>query len=107
MQETFERVEKHLYRRQYQTSSGDWTTLYCAIFVDWKGKRRKFPLGSHLDRARNEIREYRLNNNTELDFDKNKYDRELKKITFSEWTAACGQSRYATNDTLSTVRLFR
>ena len=56
MKETFERVIerrgkvevpiKHLYRRQYQTAGGDWRTIYYAIFTDWKGKRRKFSLGS-------------------------------------------------------------
>ena len=55
MTETFERVTerrgkvevpiKHLYGRQYQTGGGDWRTIYYAIFTDWKGKRRKFPLG--------------------------------------------------------------
>jgi hypothetical protein len=47
MDETFERVTerhgkvevpvRHLYRRQYQTATGDWRTIYYGIFTDWKG----------------------------------------------------------------------
>ena len=33
MKQTFECVEKHLYRRQYQTAGGDWSTLYYVIFL--------------------------------------------------------------------------
>src|SRR5688572_14536102 len=65
MEETFERVTerhgentfpvKHLYRRQYQTAGGEWRTVFYAIFTDWQGKRRKFPLGSNLDDARDEL----------------------------------------------------
>jgi len=28
------RIEKNLYKRQYQTANGEWTTLYYAAFVD-------------------------------------------------------------------------
>jgi hypothetical protein len=65
MEETFERVTerhggeqipvKHLYRRQYQTAGGEWRTIFYAIFTDWQGKRRKFPLGANLDDARDEL----------------------------------------------------
>jgi hypothetical protein len=43
MNETFERIADHLYRRQYQTTGGEWRTQHYAIFTDWKGNRRKFP----------------------------------------------------------------
>ena len=72
MKETFERVIerrgkvevpiKHLYRRQYQTAGGDWRTIYYAIFTDWKGKRRKFPLGSHLGAAKEVLALYQGRN---------------------------------------------
>ncbi len=35
MKETFERVEKHLNKRQYQNAGGDWVTIYVGIFTDW------------------------------------------------------------------------
>ena len=36
---------KHFYRRQYQITGGDWRTIYYAFFMDWKGKRRRYPFG--------------------------------------------------------------
>ncbi len=39
MEDKFKRIARHLYKRQYLTESGDWSTLYYGIFVDWKGKR--------------------------------------------------------------------
>ena len=72
MQETFERVTerhggktapvKHFYRRQYQIAGGDWRTIYYAIFKDWKGKRRKFPLGSKLGPANEGLALYEARN---------------------------------------------
>jgi hypothetical protein len=63
MNQTVERIEKHLYRRQYQTAGGEWSTLhYVRVqglegqgFKDWKGKQRAFPLGSELKTARDEL----------------------------------------------------
>jgi integrase len=92
MNQKFECIEKHLYRRQYQTATGGWSTLYYAIFVDWKGIRRHFPLGEHLDRARNKLGEYRRKNDAEFDFDKDKTEREAREMTFSKWLAACAKS---------------
>ena len=68
--QTFERMEKHLYRRQYQTAGGDWSTLYYAIFTDWKGKRRTFPLGSDLRTAKEELKVLEARNIRKEDFDK-------------------------------------
>jgi hypothetical protein len=68
MNETFERVTerrgkvevpiKHLYRRQYQTADGNWSTIYYAIFTDWKGKRRKFAVWSQLEAAKDGLAIY-------------------------------------------------
>ena len=44
MNQTFERNEKHLYCRQYETAGGDWSTLYYVIFTDWKKNVEHFPL---------------------------------------------------------------
>ena len=53
MNGSFERIEKHLYKRRYQTAGGEWSTLYHARFKDWKGRQRAFPLGIRAqDRAR-------------------------------------------------------
>ncbi len=76
MNQKFECIEKHLYKRQYQTSSGDWSTLYYGIFTDWRRVRRRFSLGEILGRARNKLGELRRKNDAEFDFDKDKADRE-------------------------------
>lgn len=81
MMESFELVERHLYRRRYQTSSGEWATCYVGRFVDWKGVRRKFPLGEHLDRARNKLGELRKKNDAEFDFDKEKAEKKKAKAS--------------------------
>jgi hypothetical protein len=59
MNQKFERIEKHLYRRQYQTASGELSTIYYAEFTDWQGIRRKFPLGDELSDARDKPGELR------------------------------------------------
>ena len=81
MYQKFDRVEKHFYRRQYQTSGGDWSTLYYAIFTDWKKKRRTFPLGSDLKTAKNKLKEVEGRNVMREDFDKDK----IQGVTFSKW----------------------
>src|SRR5262245_39187696 len=88
MEETFERVEKHLYRRQYQTAGGQWSTLYCARFTDWKGIRRKFPLGDCLEDARDKLGELRTLNKGRYDWDAEKKKIEearRRTVSFSQW----------------------
>lgn len=88
MNQTFECVEKHLYKRQYRTAAGDWSTLYYGIFVDHKGKRRRFPLGSSLEDARDRLGELKTLNKGRYDFDAKKQEREkakIKAITVAEW----------------------
>lgn len=84
MEQKFESVEKHLYRRQYQTASGDWETRYYACLTTWDGKRRSFPLGSSLEGARDKLGVIRNRNNGEYDFDGNER-KKTARITFSEW----------------------
>ena len=81
MEQKIERIEKHLYKRQYQTAGGDWSTLYYARFTDWKGKRRAFPLGSDLKTAREELKVLEARNIRREDFDKDS----VQGMTFSKW----------------------
>lgn len=81
MEQKFERVEKHLYRRQYQTAGGEWTTLYYGRSKDWKGKHRAFPLGSDLKTARDELKVREARNIRREDFD----EESRRGLTFSEW----------------------
>jgi integrase len=94
MNETFERVTerrgktdvpvKHLYRRQYQTAGGNWSTIYYAIFTDWKGKRRKFAVGSELGPAKEALALYQARNVKREDFDADKVKPQQGMI-LSEW----------------------
>ena len=79
-----EKIEKHLYRRQYQTSGGDWSTLYYGIFTDWTGRRRTLPLGSDLKAAKDALRLRLADNVKKVDFDEQRRKQEAR-ITLSEW----------------------
>ena len=86
MSQTFERIEKHLYKRQYQTTSGDWSTIFYARFTDFKGKRRMFPLGSDLKTARGELKVLEAQNIRREDFGKDKLiEKRTGAMTLAEW----------------------
>ena len=80
--ETFERVAEHLYRRQYQTAGGDWRSKFYGIFTDWKGKRRKFSLGTDEKNARQGLTIRLADNLKKVDFDKERDDRNARQLTF-------------------------
>jgi hypothetical protein len=46
MNETFEKVEKHLYRRQYQTAGGELSTVYLARFYRLAGHTERISTAS-------------------------------------------------------------
>jgi hypothetical protein len=79
MNQKFERIDKHLYQRKYQTASGEWSTIYYAEFTDWQGIRRKFPLGDDLSDARDKLGELRNSNKGRYDWDAEKKKAEEKK----------------------------
>ena len=88
MNQSFKRIAPHLYKRQYQAANGEWTTLYYGILVDWKGKRRSFPLGSELRTAREQLKILEADNVKRKDFDKEKEDRRKAAtagMTIAEW----------------------
>jgi len=88
MKQSFKRIAPHLYKRQYQAANGEWTTLYYGILVDWKGKRRSFPLGSELRTAREQLKVLEADNVKRKDFDKEKEDRckaATVAMTLTEW----------------------
>lgn len=87
--EKFERIEKHLYIRQYRTSTGCWSTLYYAKLTDrLKGKPRTFPLGSDLKEAREQLQilEARNIKREDFDADKAKPVAESPRLTFRKWS---------------------
>src|SRR4026208_1772334 len=79
MSQKFESVEKHLYKRQYQTVDGNWSTLFYAIFTCWDGRRRTFPTGDRLSDARDEFGRLKTLNKGRYDFDGEKRKREQAK----------------------------
>ena len=88
MKDTLKCIASNLYERQYQTSTGRWNKFYYGIFVDWKGKRRKFPLGSDLKTAKQELQVLKVDNIRKKDFDQEKIDLEKAKnqdITLEVW----------------------
>ena len=84
MQETFERVANHLYRRQYQTAAGEWRSKFYGIFTDWKGKRRKFSLGDSIQDARDKLGELRTMNKGRYDWDAEK-KKAVRGMTLFIW----------------------
>jgi len=79
--EEWERVEPYLYRRRYQTPTGEWTTRYFVRFQDWKGVNRKFAVGTDLRAARRKLRTLLGDNARGRDFDKGRVER----LTFHRW----------------------
>ncbi len=87
MGRTVQRVAKHLYRRQYQTAGGDWSTIFYARFTDWKGKRRIFSLGSNPKTAKEELKVLEARNIRREDFDKDKpIEKKTGAMIFAEWS---------------------
>jgi len=72
METSFECIDKGFYKRQYQNTNGDWSTLFYGIFVDWTGKRRTFPLGTDMRTAKEELTVLRARNIRREDFDADK-----------------------------------
>lgn len=85
MKQKLECVEKHFYKRQYQTAGGDWSTIFYARFTDWKGKRRAFPLGSDPRTAKEELKVLEARNIRREDFDAEKERAKIKGMTLGEW----------------------
>jgi len=88
MNQKFECIEKHLYRRQYQTAGGDWSTKFYVLLTCWDGKRRTFPAGDRLDGARDDLGRLRTLDKGRFNFDAEKQEREkakVKAMTLTEW----------------------
>ena len=108
MEQNFERIAKHFYRRQYQTKAGEWMTLYYARLVcRLKNKRRVFPLGSDLREAKDKLKKIEAQDVDRHDFDLDR-QREVKPkerdgksepFTFNEWA-----EKYSTFDDVKRKR---
>jgi integrase len=88
MRQEFEKVEKHLYRRRYETANGDWREAFYVRFVDWKKVRRTFVAGDNLDDAKDELGRLHTLNKGRHDWDKEKEElakAKVKAMTLKEW----------------------
>jgi len=88
MNASFEQIEKHLYRRQYRMSDGNWSTKFYVIFPCLDNTRRTFPAGDNLAIARDRLGELHNLNGRRFDFDAEKRQQQaakVKAITVSEW----------------------
>jgi integrase len=85
MNDEWTNVAPRLYKRQYKTATGDWRTLFYANFVDWKGERRKFPLGSDLRTAKEELKVLEGRNVRREDFDADRVKPE-QGMTVAKWS---------------------
>ena len=95
MEQKFQKVARHLYRRQYEAASGDWTTLYYGRFVcRLKKKRRLFALGPDSAVAKDKLKKLEAQDVDRYDFDLDRQRVETKEkvrdgksepFTFSEW----------------------
>ena len=83
MEQKLQRVARHLYRRQYQAASGDWTTLYYGRFVcRLKKKRRLFALGPDSGVAKDKLKKLEAQDVDRYYFDLDKQRVETKaKVT--------------------------
>lgn len=87
MEQTFERIGEHLYKRSYSTAKGEQRLKFYALFTDWKGVRRRFPLGSDEKSAKQGLRILEADNVKRVDFDKEREDRQVQqaRLTLSQW----------------------
>ena len=58
---------------------------YYAIFTDWKGIRRRLPVGDELKKARKKLADVERKNDAEFDFDEAK----ARCVTLSQWADEC------------------
>src|SRR5215475_12845163 len=94
MEQKFERIGEHFYKRSYSTAKGEQRLKFYALFTDWKGVRRRFPLGSDEKSAKQGLLILEAENVRRVDFDKEREQRreekerqeqETNRLTLSKW----------------------
>jgi integrase len=102
MKQTFEKVERYLYKRQYETANGEISTKFYANFTCWDGIRRPFPAGDNLQDARDRLGELRTLNKGRFDFaaEKKRLENaktpEPERVTVAKYLPAFLDSKKAT-----------
>jgi integrase len=93
MKQQRKRIARHLHEVSWQTSGGDWSRYYYAVFrCRLKGKDRNIPLGSDLKAAKDLLAKIEAKNIDRYDFDLDKQrvvekprDGKASPFTFTEW----------------------
>jgi integrase len=93
MKQQRKRIARHLHEVSWQTSSGDWSRYYYAVFrCRLKGKDRSLPLGADLSAAKDQLKRIEAKNVDRYDFDLDKQrvidkprDGRASPFTFAEW----------------------
>lgn len=93
MKQQRKRIARHLHEVSWQTSAGDWSRYYYAVFrCRLKGKDRSIPLGADLSAAKDQLKRIEAKNVDRYDFDLDKQrvqakprDGKASPFTFAEW----------------------
>jgi integrase len=90
---TFERLERHLYKSSYRMNSGQWSVYYVAVFKDWAGKMRRIRLSADLKTARILLKELEVKNDKKIDLDAEKKAKQQREnaMTIAKWIPLCKQ----------------
>jgi len=59
---SFERIERHLYKSSHRMNNRQWSVYYVAVFKDWTGKNRRIRLSADLRTARILLKELEVKN---------------------------------------------
>jgi len=85
-----------LYVRRYRNKNNRVVTIYYALFTDWKGIRRRLPLGDDLKKAKKKLCDVERKNDAEFDFDEAK----ARNVTLNSWAAQCKNAMRERDDSL-------
>jgi integrase len=93
MKQQRKRIARHLHEVSWQTSAGDWSRYFYAVFrCKLKGRDRSIPLGSDLKAAKDKLKRIEVQNLDRYDFDLDRQrvtdkpkDGKASPFTFSEW----------------------
>ena len=101
------RIARHLHEVTWQTSAGDVSRYYYAVFrCRLKGKDRSIPLGGDLSAAKDQLKRIEAKNVDRYDFDLDRqrvqekpHDGKASPFTFAEWS-----EKYPTFDDIKRKR---
>jgi integrase len=90
---SFQRIETHLYKSSHRMNNGQWSVYYLAVFKDWTGKNRRIRLSADLKTARILLKELEVKNDKKVDLDAEKKAKQQREnaMTIAKWMPLCEQ----------------